>query len=130
MERIIKKIEEVKNNLGGFVDIIYEGDLKLDEMIRCGGCFDIDNFEAREDGSFFFVSPKGGENDSYFYLYPDQYTRIEEEIYDSCQTTYYLTRSSEMPHTTGNGVIINIYEYTKIENIRTFFKWLKKKLRK
>ena len=135
MERIIKKIEEVKNNLGGAISICYLGNQEADRLDNCGGTFDIDGFsisKEKNDYKFMFSSSTYGRNSSCFYMYPNQYSRVEERLDSSSPNwhTYYLTLETETSHTTGYGIIIEIFEYTRVADIRTFFKWIKKKFHK
>lgn len=128
MERIIKKIEEVKNNLGGFVHIQYDGE--REKMVLCGGTFDIDSFSYDQESEWFEFD---GRNLDWFYLCPIKHTRVIEPeeshrvLGDGIigHTYFLVLQDDDLPK---EGITIDIDEITKVYNIKTFFKWLKKKL--
>ena len=130
MERIIKKIEEVKNNLGGFVRIQYDGE--WEKAVICGGTFDIDSFSYDQESKWFEFD---GRNFDWFYLCPIKHTQVvepEESHRVLCDgmiehTYILLLQNGDSPT---EGITIDIDEITKVYNIKTFFKWLKKKLRR
>ena len=134
-QKIIDKIEEVKNNLGGWMTIQFTGTYGSEEMLICGGSFNLDDVVCN-DAKFDYSDSRRHYLNTWSYFYPFNFQHIEESdvvrvLGDQLiEHIYYLLLPGETSHTTNRGFEICIYEITKVWDIHTFFKYLKKKLRR